>query len=227
MAERPEACAEWQDDLAGWLVAQLPPEREAVLVAHLHGCEHCREEATGLLAVTAVSLSADPDDPAATTGSVELPAELRGRVAASLARERRATTRPRSWLAAAVVVALVAAVGAGVLLAGGDGEDRLDGESVRLALVPDGAQVDAVLAAHGDGSLVEVVGAGFDPDQTYALWLTEPGDEWEDRVPAGTFRPDAEGEVDARLDCALPAHKVDRVWATDADGEIAFDTDPP
>ena len=38
MAERPLACEAWRPALAGWLVAQLPPDEEAALLAHLDAC---------------------------------------------------------------------------------------------------------------------------------------------------------------------------------------------
>ncbi len=62
MAEPPARLRpEWQEDLAGWLVAQLPPDDEAALAAHLDGVPTCRAEADSLLAVAAVRLAADPD----------------------------------------------------------------------------------------------------------------------------------------------------------------------
>lgn len=78
MAERPAACPEWQEDLAGWLVAQISPEREAALTAHLEGCAACRAEASSLLAVAAATLPFGPtetDDGRSAAGSVgSLPA---------------------------------------------------------------------------------------------------------------------------------------------------------
>lgn len=125
MAERPAACAAWQEDLAGWLMAQLPPAREAGLTEHLASCEVCRSEAESLLAVTAVSLALDPDTTAggadeppadldATVNQAELPsAELAERIVATISAERRARRLVRAGFvalagAAAAVVVVVA-----------------------------------------------------------------------------------------------------------------------
>jgi hypothetical protein len=220
MAERTEACPEWRDDLAGWLVAQIPPHREELLRAHLATCEGCRTEADSLLAVSAVSLAADLDRTA--VGDGEPPVELGHRIVASIASERRARRRLRTGMAAlAGAAAVVVAV---VLVADDDGPGRVRGEEVAFTLVPAGATVDAVIAEEGNGTLVQLTATGLDPDVTYALWLSPPDGTWDDRVAAGTFRPDADGDVDVRLRCALPADEYGRAWATTPEGEIALDT---
>lgn len=220
MAERPTACTAWQDDLAAWLVAQIEPDREALLHAHLEGCAICRGEAASLLAVTAVSLAADPEGVA--EGSAAPPAELGDRIVAGIAAERRSRRLLRAGMvalagAAASVVALVA-------VARDDDPAPLQGESVAFTVVPSGATADAVIADEEPGSVVQLVATGLDPEVTYALWLSPPEGTWEDRVAAGTFRPDEQGEVDVRLPCALPADATGRIWATTPEGEIALDT---
>lgn len=222
MVDRPEACAAWREDLAGWLVAQIAPDREAALGSHLAGCEACRAEADSLMAVAAVSLAFDPDRSTELPANGDQPpADLAERVVAGVAAERR-SGRGRAAVVA-VGVAAVALV-ASVLALRDDGPTRLDGDEVQFALVPEGADVTAVVADDAEGSLVEVVATGLDPEITYALWLSPAGGTWDDRVPAGTFRPDADGEVDARLPCALPAEQAGRIWATTSEGQIALDT---
>lgn len=222
MAERPEACAAWQDDLADWLVAQISPDREALWRAHLHTCQVCRAEADSLLAVTAIALAADLDRTA--VGDGDPPAELGDRIVASIAAERRARRRLRT--AAAALAGAAAVVVITLLLVADDdrGPARIRGEEVAFTVMPDGATVDAVIAEEGSGTLVELIATGLDPDVTYALWLSPADGTWEDRVAAGTFRPDADGEVDVRLRCALPVEAYGRAWATTPEGEIALDT---
>lgn len=223
VGDRPLACPEWRDDLAGWLVAQLPPGREAALAAHLDTCDTCRAEAESLLAVAAVSLASDPQ-PAA--GALEQPSiRLGERIVASVAAERR----HRGRRAALVVLAgSVAAVVAVIALGSGGGPEPLEGEEVSFAVVPPGGRAEAVVAADGrGGTVVELTATGLDPDVTYALWLTPPSGGWDDRVAAGTFRPDANGAVDARLRSALPVDEYGRAWATTPTGKIALDTEPP
>lgn len=221
MAEQPEACAAWREDLAGWLVAQISPEREELLRAHLATCPGCRTEAESLLTVSAVALAADLDR--TPVGDGDPPPELGDRIVASIASERRARRRLRTGMwalagAAAVIVAVV------VVADNDDGAARVSGEAVAFTVVPAGATADAVIAEEGNGTLVQLTATGLDPAVTYALWLSPPGGTWDDRVAAGTFRPDADGEVDVRLRCALPADDYGRAWATTPEGEIALDT---
>lgn len=220
MAERPTACAEWQVDLAGWAVAQLDPGREAELLAHLAWCAVCRSEGESLLAVAAVVLAADPDGPA--DGIPEPPAHLRARVVDAISAERR--TRRLVRAGGVVLVALAASIVAVVVLSGDDDPARLEGERVAFTVAPEGASVEAIVADEDRGSVVQLVARGLDPDVTYALWLSPPGGGYDDRVAAGTFRPDADGRVDVRLRCALPADEYGRAWATTPDGKIALDT---
>jgi hypothetical protein len=221
MTERPLACAEWQEDLAGWLMAQLPPDREARLVEHLETCASCRAEADSLLGVTAVSLATDPD--ATVDGAEEPSLDLRRRIVATISAERRSRRMARAGIAAlAAAAAVVVTV---VALQTDVRPTPLHGEQVAFTVVPPGAAVEAVIAEEDQGSIVQLAASGLDPGVTYALWLSPPEGTWDDRVAAGTFRPDEHGAVDVRLRCALPADAYGRVWATTPDGKIALDTE--
>jgi len=223
MPEAVPACAEWQEHLAGWLVAQLPPADEAALLEHLEGCAACRTEADSLVAVAAVSLGADPGaEPWRPTVDEPPPPDLADRIVAQVASERRAR-----WGRRAAVVLMGAAAVLAVALVIPSDDEPLDGERVVFALQAPGVDASAVVAPEGRGSIVELTAVGLDPDVTYALWLTPPGGRYPDRVAAGTFRPDADGEVDVRLRSALPANEMGRVWATTPDREVALDTEPP
>jgi hypothetical protein len=229
----PEACAEWQGALAAYVTAQGDPSQEAALLAHLEGCAACRAEADGLLAVAAVALVADPERAAGTSPAgapdagpaVDLapPTDLGDRIAARVRAERRGHLRRRALVAAAGAAAAAAVlVGALVATSGDDGPARLDGEEFAFTV----GEGEAVVAPYDDGgsSQVQLVATGLDPDLTYALWLSVPGGGRDERVPAGTFRPDDDGTVDVQLPCAMPAGEVGRVWATTPEGELALDT---
>jgi hypothetical protein len=220
MAERPLACAAWQPTLAGWLTAQLPPEEEAQLVAHLEGCAACRAEADSLMHVAALTLGADAG--ARATGDVP-PVSFGEGVVAWCARERRARIAARMAVA---MSAAAAAVVVGVVVTRDAGEPPLRGEPVSFVRQARGVEAMAVVAPEESGSIMELHVSGLDPDTTYSMWLTPPGGEWNDRVAAGTFKPDEDGEVEVRLRCALPAEEMGRAWATGSDGEIALDTEP-
>jgi hypothetical protein len=223
MPDGAAACTAWQEHLAGWLVAQLAPAEEAALLEHLDACAACRAEADSLLAVAAVSLGADPGgEPWRPAVDEPPPPDLADRIVAQVARERRVRWGRR----AAVVLVGAAAVVVAVLALSPDAE-RLDGQPVVFALQAPGVDASAVVAPDGGGSIVELTAVGLDPEVTYALWLTPPGGSYRDRIPAGTFRPDADGAVDVRLRSALPPDETGRVWATTPDREIALDTEPP
>jgi anti-sigma factor RsiW len=219
MGEHPTACPDWQDDLAAWLVAQIEPDREALLEAHLGSCAACRAEAASLLAVTAVSLAADPEG---TAGPIEEPPPgLGDRIVAGIAAERRTRRLLRAGM---VALAGAAAVAAGVVMARDGDPEPLRGEAIAFTVMPSGATAAAIVADEEPGSVVQVTATGLDPEVTYALWLSPPEGTWDDRVAAGTFRPDEQGAVDVRLPCALPADETGRIWATTPEGEIALDT---
>ena len=94
MAERPLACEAWQPTLAGWLMAQLPPEEEAQLVAHLEGCPACRAEADSLMHVAALTLGAD----AGAQASGEASARVARRSDRRAGRSRATGARsPHGW----------------------------------------------------------------------------------------------------------------------------------
>jgi hypothetical protein len=216
------ACAAWQERLAGWLLAQVGPEDEAALVDHLAACPTCGAEAESLLGIAAVTLGADPGvEPASSVGEDEPPADLADRIVARVATERRAAGRRR---VAIVLVGIAAAAVLAVVLTR-DPDAPLDGEPVTFARLAPGVEADATVAPDGGGSLVELTASGLDPGTTYALWLTPPGGSYRERVPAGTFRADAEGQVEVRLHSALPAAEAGRVWATTPAGQIAMDTE--
>ena len=220
MAERPLACEAWQPAIAGWLMAQLAPDEESALVAHVATCDACRAEADSLLQVAAITLGADAAP--ASTGEPP-PPDLGDRIVARIARERRARRAGRLALA---MSAAAAAVVAGVVVTRDPPAEPLRGELISFVREAPGVEASAVLAPDEGGSLIQLDASGLDPDTTYSLWLTPPGGGYEDRIPAGTFRPDGEGDVDARLSCSLPPEDMGRAWATTPEGEIALDTEP-
>jgi hypothetical protein len=224
MAEPTPACAAWQERLVEWLVAQVRPSDEAALVAHLASCPSCAAEADSLLGVAAVTLGADPGvDPALLVDDEDPPADLADRIVDRVATERRSSGVRRAGVA---LLGLAAAVAIAVVLTR-DTPTTLGGEPVTFALLAPGVEAGATVAPDDEGSIVALTASGLDPDVTYALWLTPPGGGYSQRVAAGTFRPDEDGNVDVTLRSALPAADAARVWATTPDRQIAMDTEPP
>jgi hypothetical protein len=219
MPERPIACEQWQPALAGWLMAQLSPEEEGALAAHLAECDACRAEADSLLHVAAVTLGADTG---AAPSEEPPPADLGDRILSRVARARRARRVARTGVA---MGAAAAAVVVAVVMTRDPGPPALRGEPIAFVRQARGVEASAVLASEEGGSLIELTASGLDPDTTYSLWLTPPGGSYADRIPAGTFRPDGDGDVDVRLHCSLPPEDMGRAWATTPEGEIALDTE--
>ena len=222
MPDRLAPCPAWEAHLAGWCVAQLSPVEEAGLVEHLHECRGCRAEADSLMAVAAVSLVALPgSDPWRAAHDEPPPADLADRIVARVGQERR---RQRGRRAGVVLAALAGVLVLALALRPHDPTPLL-GDRMALTGAPgSGAGAHAIVAREAGGSLVALTARGLDPTVTYALWLTPPGGDYPDRVPAGTFRPHADGSVDVRLHSALPPDDVGRIWATGPGGEVALDT---
>jgi hypothetical protein len=221
MAERPEACLAWQEEIAEWLVAQISPEREAALLEHLRGCPGCEAEAESLLAVAAMSLGAALDSPAVDPDLLP-PPELGDRVAHAVRRERgfrRAMAIGVVGFAAVLVLSLIASLAS-------SNDRTLTGEKMAFDVVPAGGTGSAIVADDLAGSVVQLTATKLDPNTTYALWLTPPGGGYSERVAAGTFKPAPDGHVDTILRSSLPREDVGRVWVTDPEGETALDTEP-
>src|SRR5690606_28262945 len=112
MADRPLACPEWQAALAAWLTAEIGPEEEAALLAHLDGCAACRTEADSLHAGSATLLTAVPDAAETEPYVPSPPADLSERAVPLVRTERR-----RSRAAVVAALAAAAAVAAVALVA--------------------------------------------------------------------------------------------------------------
>ena len=217
MAERPDACAEWQDDLAAWLVAQGSPEREAALEAHLAVVRRVpgggRQPVRGRRRVP----RRRPDP-----GGGE-----RARARRLTARRARRADRRRGSAASGaggpVRRAVLVAAGGAAAAAVARGRqswccrrrrrEPARGRRVRLRTVGDAARPWS-RPTTAAGRWCSSWPAASSPTSTYALWLTPPGGTYDDRVPAGTFRAEDDGTVDVRLRSMLDPDDVGRVWAT-------------
>jgi hypothetical protein len=222
MDERLEACAEWRDDIAAWLVAQIGPDRESALLDHLRQCPGCSAEAESLLAVAAMSLGSAPDSPTIDPDLLP-PPELGDRVVGAVRRERgvrRAMAVGVVGFAAVLLLSLVVSISTAH-------DRKLTGDAMAFSVVPANGSGTATVAHDPAGSIVQLTATGLDPGLTYALWLTPPGGGYAERVAAGTFRPAPDGHVDTILRSSIAADEVGRVWVTDPDGDITLDTKVP
>ncbi|CAN5719845.1 anti-sigma factor [soil metagenome] len=191
-----------------YVLDALPHEERDAFESHLSTCGDCRAEAEELLA-TAGQLGQ-------ATAVVPSP-DLRDRVLAQAAQTRqvppgghRLDIAPprRSWplaLAAAAAIAVVVALGALVLQADhrADQAEQVativsspDAQSVEMAAGDAGSMKLVVSQDHG-GSVILADGMAEPPTgKAYALWFQVDGE----MQPAGTFAPDADGQVRQTVD---------------------------
>jgi hypothetical protein len=215
-----EACDDRRGDLAAEALRRLEGPARDDLVAHVASCEACRTELARLRSVAEVLPLADPDA-VGTTAPPALESRVLERVAAAQ-QAARGQRRNFAFVGIAAAAALVVGVIVGSLVSlGSDGDARqLDGIEVAFREEPPGVDASATIAGDDDGTVVELDASGLDPDLVFALWLSSGDGE---RVPAGTFRPDSDGTVEARLPCSLRFRDAARIWVTTPEGEVPLD----
>lgn len=198
-----------------YVLDALPSDERTAFEDHLELCPDCRAESAELLA-TASHLGQ-------ATAVVPSP-DLRARVLAEVARTRQVPPGGhlvetaggrRSWplvLAAAAAIAVVMALGALVLQADhrADRAEQIaaivaapDAESVEMSVEGAGTMRLVASPAHDGSVLVSDDMAAPPPGKAYALWFQVDGE----MEPAGTFAPDADGQVRHTVD-SVPADVV-------------------
>ena len=206
---------------AGWWRSCRPTRRRACSRTST-AAPTCRAEADSLLARRRAHRSAPT--PAAPAPAEPPPADLGDRIAGPRgARAARSSGRP--------------ARGGDERRGGGrrrrgrvtrdPGERRLRGEPVAFA--PRGGGRGRVRGGRARGRRLARrarTSAGSIPTSPTRCGSPRPAAATPTGSPAGTFRPDDDGEVDAELHCALPAEEMGRAWATTPEGGIALDTEP-
>jgi len=216
-----EGCREWRHLLGAYALDDLAPGERAGLEAHLEGCAACRAEAASLADVARLLPLADParfSHPAPKP-----PPGLAGRVATTIASERRTARRQRGWrlglafggAAAAVAVALALFV-----LPNGGGGGPV--EHVKFADLPAGLDIYATLEPHSYGTEVHMYVKGVRSGTLCRVYLEGPRGE---RVSAGTFRyrwgEDSTAVLSSALDLsrtrAIEVHAGDRIFAAPVD----------
>jgi hypothetical protein len=190
------------EDLGPLLLGQLTPGRAREVARSVAACPLCAAEAAELAPVVG-ALRAYPPPDALVDEPVGPEAAGLETVLASVRSERSSRHRRRSLLAAAAAVAVLGL--AAVATSFGTGapdrpppaqatvEVRLDGSA--------GGQGRAALTPRRWGTAIALEVSGLDPAARYGVWLAaEDGG----RLPAGSFRPTAEGSAEVRLSAGLP-----------------------
>lgn len=194
-----EACRGWRESLGALALGRLVEgDERAALAAHLEGCPGCRAELAELESVVRAMPLADPERFAE---SPLPPAALGERIAATVAREERASRRGRRRRfglalggAAAALAAVVLAV---FVFTGSVGPDP--GQRVDFAALPPGIEIHAVLRPRAYGTEIQMYVEGAPSGTLCRVALRGAAGV---RASAGSFRY-RYGEHDAVLTSAL------------------------
>lgn len=185
-----------RESLGDYAIGRLPQAEATVVQTHLDGCADCRGE---LAEVSSVLPALARVDPAQLDRTPVPPADLGERIVAAARAERRSTVRgstarrstvhrsgahrrlPRSVLAAAAVVAVLAGGGVGYALGAHDGVPR---EPVAVQAAAPEIRASAVAIPHTWGMEIVLDADGFRAGAAYRV-VVEGVDGRE--VDAGAF----------------------------------------
>jgi hypothetical protein len=209
-------CAVRPEDLGPFLLGQLGPDQAALVAESIKSCPSCTLEVERLVPVAAaISRVSLPLEDAASAPSPALERVLKSVRSEQAASRRR--LRTRVTLAAASVVLLLAAV-VGALVTGGDDNDGRD-----IALTSQSsAWGKAMVAERGWGTAISLDLGGLKPGETYGAWLADSKGE---RVPAGTFRPTANGTVHLDLGASMTLTQASTMGVTQRGGADVLTAD--
>ena len=205
-------------DVAAYALGALPPDDARRFEAHMETCELCRTDLAGLRPVVdALPAAAETVEPPAALkrrvmGVVEREARERARERERAARPERGSRfdflrlRPLTAFAAACAL-LLAGVGAGIAVLGGDdgGARDVTGQCIRSC------ETVSMQVADGHGTL-KVAGMDQPPEgRVYQVWTQRFG---EDPKPTDAlFTVDKYGH--ASVDVPGDAERIDQILVTD------------
>jgi anti-sigma-K factor RskA len=204
---------EHRETAAAYVLGALPEDEHERFVAHLTGCDDCRESVAALqvaadaLPLAAVQIGPPPELKDRIMSVIRTEAELLGAAeargdapAAEPAPPRRRwwrrpalALRPLPAAAAAAVLIAVGVVG-GVVLSGGDNARTVQG----TVLVASAPKASAALELSDKASKLTVSGMPPPPSgKVYQVWLKRPA---QDPTPTtALFRVDAKGRADVEI----------------------------
>lgn len=202
-------CAVRVEDLGPFLLGQLSAEESAAMEVAVARCPSCTADVDRLRPVVAALAGgtgrvAFDDDGG---GPRPVPDLVLTRVLATVHDQEAAARRRR--LRAAALVAIAAVVLA--LLVGAVVRSRTPAGE-RLALSGStSATGSALVSSRAWGTAITLDVHGLDPGTAYGAWLADGAGK---RVPAGTFRPLADGSVQLDLGASMPLGTAARIGVT-------------
>jgi len=207
-------CDHVRPDIGAYVLGALEPDEEVAVRRHLASCSSCAAEHASLAGLPRLLALAAPIGEDGPPAPAPAPA-LEERVLDAIAGERpqgssrrRRLPRPRVLVPAlavlaAVVVALVIALGAG-------GDDAAPGFEVALRPVSGETGSGRALLASADAGIemqLWVRGLPRDPDVVYEVFCDAPG--W--TASAGTFRVNSHGRAYVVLNTAARRGEYDAI----------------
>jgi anti-sigma factor RsiW len=192
-----EGCRKWREWLGAYALEQLPGEERTALAAHLDGCAACRAELDSLSAVARLMPLADPERFATAPTP---PTSLAGRVAATIAAERRSTRRRKARFGLAFAGATAAAAVLAIFVLGGGSGGGAPERHVTFASLPPQMKIGATLIPHAYGTEIHVYVKGARSGTLCRVFLRGADGE---RMPAGSFRYRWGDDSNAVLSSAL------------------------
>lgn len=207
-------CRVRPEDLGPYLLGQLGIAEAAAVDEALESCPSCTAEVQRLRPVVQAlargSAPGDDQPPAAPTPALE-------RVLATVRDERsERSRRPRGRVAAmvaAVALVLASVVGAVVLSGGDDGAGGAAREVALTSTTSAAGTVEMWERGWGTALILEV--RGLSPGTAYGAWLA---DRSGDRVPAGSFRPTADGTARVDLSASLRLPEASAIGVSEIGG---------
>ena len=200
-----------RDMTAAYVVGALAPDERDELVAHLEGCERCRDEVVAFAPLPSLLARLDVDELTAEPGersADDVVAAVRAQVRALAASRRR-------WRVLAGIAAAVAVLAGGAVLLDDDPSSRRSGGvPFEVETAAGGAEAHIVADERSWGTYVHVSAEGLPPRSEYALWLIDSTGRWH---PAGTFAPTPDGSAQLGGSSRLRLASIDRVVITSAD----------
>lgn len=221
----PDADGHVHTELGAYVLGALEPDERRAVEDHVAHCPTCRDELASLSALPPLldRLTVEEASSDVARVSAELAAHGRRAAATEHARLRRYLRRWQAAAVAAVLLAVVAVVGAWEPWE--EPPDRLVAQLVPVA--DDAGAVEGTIAAYAWewGSTIEIEVEDLPPRTAYLVWAVAEDGE---RERAGTWGPTDHGGATVRAASAILRPSLDRVQVTDPEGtplfEAQFDT---
>ena len=207
-----DPCEHFRGLIAMEVVGQLSMPERVALNAHIEGCDSCRDERKGLMMLSMVLGTADPDRFTEHELPFKLQTAVLDRLRAEERRERRAH-RSRYVLASAAAAVLVAVVLV-VTLAWPSGPVTT---TVALEGSPT-VHATARLTAEPWGTAMDLRESGQPSGEVLSVSVrTVSGSWWQ----TGTYRT-VGSSVRVDMACALKMSKIKSVWIRQSSGHVVL-----